>query len=233
VFRSRRRPIVFSQYEHARLAGALARHWGNERFPRPPLPFESFVAGVVLHDFGYGLLDEHPIGAMAAAERRATLERLVDARLADPIAETVALFHARRLIGQADPALAARCERRIEAALAHTGYSRAAHETADRITDLCDSIAFHFCFESARRGAVEVECVATSATPSTTRPLDWTLDEHGRVTLEPWPLSVPRLDTDVIAFEATGFPATLVPLTVACGIAPARGPRLRPADRSR
>lgn len=218
MFVSRRRPVVFSQYEHARLAGTLALHWGNSRFPRPPLPFESFVAGVTLHDFGYGLLDEHPIGAMEAPERHATLERLVDARLADPIAETVALFHARRLIGDTDPTLASRCETRIDAALARGGVSRSAHEIADRITDLCDTVAFHFCFEAPYASEAKVPCAQGSEAICR---VAWTLDETNRVTLDPWPLSVPRLDVRVVAFEAARYPGMLVPLTVPCALRPA------------
>lgn len=217
MFVSRRRPIVYSQYEHARLAGALALHWGNDRFPRPPLPFDAFVAGVTLHDFGYGLLDAHPIGAMEASERRATIARLVEARLADPIAGTVALFHARRLIGDADPDLAARCETRIETALTGGGPARAAYETADRITDLCDTVAFHYCFERPHASDVEVPC--TGARDATCR-IGWTLDEQGGVTLEPWPLSVPRLDVAVVAFDARDYPATLVPSVTTCRVRP-------------
>src|SRR3954468_14813235 len=64
MFRSARRDVVFPQAEHARLAGALALAWGNERFTRPALPSDSFVRGVTLHDRGYGLLDEDEIGRM-------------------------------------------------------------------------------------------------------------------------------------------------------------------------
>ena len=224
MFASRRRPVVYTQYEHMRLAGALALGWGNERFARPSLPFDAFVAGVALHDFGYGLVDDHRIGAMGSGERRATLERLVEARLEDPIAETVALFHARRLIGDGDPALADRCARRIDALLERTGRSRAEHEAADRITDLCDSVAFHFCFEVPREGRVAVPCPDAGASGAdasgATREVAWRLDGRGRVTLDPWPLRPPRLDLAVVAFGADGYPERLVPLVARCEVRP-------------
>ena len=65
MFRSRRRAVIFPQAEHMRLAGALAAHWGNGRFPRPPLDFLSFTLGVALHYRGYGLFDDDPLGAMS------------------------------------------------------------------------------------------------------------------------------------------------------------------------
>lgn len=231
MFRSRRRPVVYSQYEHARLAGRIAERWGNARFPRPELPFASFVAGVTLHDFGYGLLDEHPIGEMDRDERRSTLAALVESRMGDPVAETVALFHARRLIGDEHPALAARCEARIGSVLAATGIDRRAHAAADRVTDLCDSVAFHFCFEHERAGRVAVPIApsAERADDGAERAagglgtIDWTLDATGRVTLSPWPLNVIELDVPVVAFEAAGYPDTLVPLVVPCRLRPGPG----------
>ena len=62
MFRSRRRPVVFPQAEHARLAGTIALAWGNDQFARPALPFDAFVRGVTLHDRGYGQLDADGIG---------------------------------------------------------------------------------------------------------------------------------------------------------------------------
>ena len=51
MFKSRTREIVFTQYEHGRLAGTVARAWGNDTFDRPALDFDAqffgFVAGVM------------------------------------------------------------------------------------------------------------------------------------------------------------------------------------------
>jgi hypothetical protein len=60
VFPSGRRPIVFPQADHARFSAAIALAWGNDDFPRPPLPFGAFVRGVALHDRGYAELDNDP-----------------------------------------------------------------------------------------------------------------------------------------------------------------------------
>ncbi len=70
MFRSKRHPVVVPQAEHARMAGAIAAVRANP----PPLPFESFVRGVALHDRGYGELDDDEIGA-TSPERWADVER--------------------------------------------------------------------------------------------------------------------------------------------------------------
>src|SRR5262249_39739547 len=65
MFTSKQRPIVIPQWEHQKLAGTLALLWGNADFDRPPIPFESFLTGIALHDRAYGLLDNLPIGGIA------------------------------------------------------------------------------------------------------------------------------------------------------------------------
>jgi hypothetical protein len=60
MFRSTRRPLVFTQADHARFAAAIALNWRE----RPPLPFESFVRGVADHDRGYGEHDDAEIGVV-------------------------------------------------------------------------------------------------------------------------------------------------------------------------
>jgi len=62
MFTSKQRPIVIPQWEHQKLAGTLALLWGNADFERPPVPFESFLTGIGLHDRAYGPLDNLPIG---------------------------------------------------------------------------------------------------------------------------------------------------------------------------
>ncbi|MDX6454362.1 MAG: hypothetical protein QOD48_469, partial [Gaiellaceae bacterium] len=49
---------MYPQAEHQRLAGVIAAAWGNDQVGRPPLPFESWVRGVAVHDRAYGELDE-------------------------------------------------------------------------------------------------------------------------------------------------------------------------------
>lgn len=51
--------FLIAQDDHAKLAGQLARHFGNDRFARPE-PHEDVIAGVSLHDAGWPLHDDEP-----------------------------------------------------------------------------------------------------------------------------------------------------------------------------
>jgi hypothetical protein len=50
---------LIPQVEHARLAGEVARRFGNERFARPDL-WEETVEAISIHDGGWPLHDEKP-----------------------------------------------------------------------------------------------------------------------------------------------------------------------------
>lgn len=51
--------FLIAQDDHAKLAGKLAGHWGNDRFSRPD-PMESTILGTTLHDCGWPLHDLAP-----------------------------------------------------------------------------------------------------------------------------------------------------------------------------
>lgn len=51
--------LLFTQPDHAQLAGELAAHWGNEDFSRPE-PREDVLLAVAEHDNGWQELDETP-----------------------------------------------------------------------------------------------------------------------------------------------------------------------------
>jgi len=69
MFKSKLRPIVIPQSEHAKLAGTLALLWGNTSFDLPETDWLSFIAGVGLHDRGYGYLDTSAIDEMPFERR--------------------------------------------------------------------------------------------------------------------------------------------------------------------
>ena len=200
MFRSRRRSIVFPQTEHARLAGAIALAWRE----RPPVPFDSFVRGVADHDRGYGELDADDIDTVAD-ERWIEIQRRGFApRGQDPIVDLVVALHVRRLVGEPrDPEL----EAAFPGIRAAAGVSDEDAEAADAVTNVCDRLAFLFAFEEPDEGEV--------------RRFRYRLDGRGIVTLDPWPLAVPRLVGLVTAYEADGYPARLVPVVVPYDVRPA------------
>jgi hypothetical protein len=207
MFRSRRRAVIFPQAEHMRLAGMLAARWGNERFPRPPLDVLSFVKGVALHDRGYGDFDDHPLGAMSDETWIAITRRGFFMPEADAVADTVVKLHLQRLAGYSPDerrqALVREWEPIIAGQIARLGGSRDAFALADRITNLCDSIAFDFCFEEPARGEVEVGTSAVGYAP-----VRYEIAEGGVIRVEPWPFADPAVAGFIFAYAADGYPRT-------------------------
>ena len=214
MFKSKQRDIVITQYEHGRLAGIIAAHWGNERFGKPAIDFNSFVKGVTFHDRGYGLIDNAPIDGVPVAEWLAIQKRGIDERYDDATADIVALLHIRRLLNL-DPTperqtLMARADERIEARLTETTHTRAQFVTADRITRFCDDLAFHFSFENVRAVTHQVHQQPDGELVEITS----RIESGGLIRVDPWPFSVSRFGGFVIAYQAAGYPDRLEPLLV-------------------
>jgi hypothetical protein len=215
VFRSRRRDVVYSQADHARLSGAIAAAWGNAEFGRPALPFEPFVLGVATHDRGYGELDDDGLFEVPEERWREIQRRGYAPRGDDPVVDLVVAMHVHRLVaglrgeesGDELEAIVPLAELRRRA-----GVDEAAAHAADRITDLCDRIAFAYCFEEASSGTVAGAVAEWS--------LEWSFDGAGVVTLSPWPLGCPELRCVTTAFRADGYPDRLEPLVQVVRVLP-------------
>jgi hypothetical protein len=197
MFRSARRAVVYPQREHAVFAGGIAATWGNDRFERPPLPFDSFVRGVALHDRGYAEHDTDEIGVVPR-ERWLEIQRAgFGEHDDDPVVDLVVSMHVRRLVGRGpvhaemSAAIPALCER--------AGVDESAAEAADEITALCDMVAFDICSERPEEGELAVAGERVR----------YTIDGRGAVGLAPWPLSVPSLDLLLVGFHADGYPSRL------------------------
>jgi hypothetical protein len=212
MFRSRRRPIVFPQADHARLAGAIALAWRE----RPPLPFDSFVRGVADHDRGYGERDADEIGAVESERWVGIQRRGFTMRSGDAVVDLVAALHVRRLLSSQDDeherAAYAEVDALLPSLVDAAGVTAAEAEQADAITNVCDRLAFAFCFEAPSEGEV--------------RGIAYALDGHGSITLEPWPLEVPRLLGLATAYEADGYPERLAPVVVPFDLRPRGEPGL-------
>jgi hypothetical protein len=206
MFASLRRPIVFPQADHARLAGAIALAWRE----RPALPFESFVRGVADHDRGYGEHDADEIAAVESERWVGIQRRGFTARSGDPVVDLVASMHVRRLLSSQDDAYERAAYAEVDALLPSllgaAGATVEQAEQADAITNVCDRVAFAFCLEEAREGEV--------------RGISYALDGLGMITFDPWPLEVPRLVGLVTAYEAGGYPERLVPAVVPFDVRP-------------
>src|SRR2546422_379680 len=148
MFKSKQRPITISQWEHQKLAGTLALLWGNADFERPSVPFDAFLTGIGLHDRAYGPLDNLPIGELPEEEWLSLTRTGFDMAWSDPAADLIAKMHLQRLTSYgsapARQALAAEMARAINGHIHRHGLDAATFERLDRITNLCDRIAFDF-----------------------------------------------------------------------------------------
>lgn len=215
MFKSKTRRIVFPQYEHDHLAGALAANWGNDLFDRPALHFDAFVQGVLLHDWQYRLLDNLPIIEAPEADWMAVTRDGVYHRFADPVTDIVVKLHIKRLLSFDESAertaLKEEIERQVAERLRESGFTRAQFEWADRITRFCDQVAFDFCFEQPVQRSLPI-CprVDSAATVEVT----YTIGDNGVIKVAPWPFGLPTLTGAIIAYRRDGYPDELTPQSV-------------------
>lgn len=190
--------MIFPQADHARLAGTIALAWRE----RPPLPFASFVRGVADHDRGYGEHDADELGSVESERWTEIQRRGFTPRGEDHVVDLVVALHVRRLLSTRANAFEQRAYDEVDALLPslreRARVTAEQAEAADAITSVCDRLAFVFCFEEPASGE--------------DRGYAYELDGEGRITLDPWPLEVPRLVGLVTGFEADGYPERLVPV---------------------
>lgn len=221
MFRSRARPVLFPQAEHARLSGIIAYLWGNDRFKPLPEPVLSYVAGITYHDRGYGLLDDGGIGEVPEAEWLAYQCRGAERAFTDPVAEAIVRLHIVRLLRYSSSPERLRAADKIEDSLrrfiAEEALDQRTLLRSDRITHLCDNVAFDFCFEAPKTGHTAVYATATDDEETV---IEHTLHAGGRITLAPWPLAVSEYRGFICAYRSEGYPAALDPVVVPFTLAP-------------
>lgn len=199
MFRSRTRPVVYPQAEHARVAAAIAAAWGSDR---PPVPFDSLVRGVALHDRGYGELDSDGIGETDDERWLEIQRRGFAVQDDDPVVDLIVALHIHRLVSYSESAARTAAAREFAAALpARREAARVTEEeaaAADLVTNLCDRISFELCFEHDTEFSVgEFTCTTTAA---------------GTATIDPWPLAPERLAVPAVGYESDGYPQALRPV---------------------
>jgi len=214
MFKSKLRPIVIPKFEHEKLVGTLALLWGNAVFDMPPVPLNSFLAGIGLHDRAYGHLDNLPIGEASEAEWLANTRKGFDMAWHDPLADAIAKMHLQRLASYgtspARTAEAAAMAEEIAALAAEHGLDRALLSRIDRITQLCDDISFAFCFEAPTQGTVRVF-------PRNSEDEEVEVGyrvEEGKIRATPWPFAVDGHRGYLVGYRLEGYPEVLEPVMV-------------------
>jgi hypothetical protein len=133
---------------------------------------------------------------------------------ADPTADLIAKLHLKRLTSYghapARQALAAEMAQAIQANIERHGLDATIFERIDRITNLCDRIAFDFCFEAPAEGNVRIF-------PRNNRDAEMTVRyqvRDGTIEVNPWPFGVESHSGYLIGYQLQGYPAALEPVTV-------------------
>ena len=222
MFKSKHRPIVIPQSEHARLAGIMAHLWGNENFDRPALNFADFVLGVPLHDRVYPEYDNLPINEVPEEVWLDTQRKGILMTSDNPVIDMICLLHSRRLLGFSEyagtEALIELANEGIERTLARTHYSLAEFEWVDRITRLCDSVAYVFSFEQALNMSLPVSSHVDS---EATVIIEIAIDGQGSVQMSPWTFSVESIQGYILGYELEGYPerreAVYIPFSIIPG----------------
>jgi len=212
MFKSKRRPVVTPQSEHLKLVGTLAMLWGNDDFDVPPIERTSMIAGMGLHDRGYGYLDNNSIGGMEDAEWFPIARRGFYMPCSDAVADTIVKYHIRRLAEHGDSAgrkaLAAEFSGAIEKQLKEHNLSKELFDRMDRITDLCDSLSFSLCFDVPDSGEISIY-------PRNGEDTEVTVNYHvedGLISASPWPFSVDSYEGYLVAYQLDGYPEQLDPV---------------------
>jgi hypothetical protein len=212
MFKSKRRAIVTPQSEHLKLVGTLAMLWGNQDFDFPPIERTSMIAGMGTHDRGYGFLDNHPIGGMEDSEWFPIARRTFYMPCSDVVADTIVKYHFRRLASHDDSAgrkaLTEEFSNAIDEHLERHNLSKELYDRIDRITDLCDSLSFSFCFDVPDSGEISIF-------PRNGINTEVTVKYHvedGLISASPWPFSVDAYEGYIIAYKLEGYPEQLDPV---------------------
>lgn len=206
MFLSTRRPILFPQSEHLKLAGTLAFAWGSPQFEMPPLPAQSVITGIALHDRAYGYLDDFPVPSSDTPGWLELTRRGFYMPCADAVADLITKVHLLRLVAKGDTpghtALAGEMRSEITRLASQHGLDLALLQQVDRLTNLCDRISFDFCREKSTEGRVEV--VAQYASGETRAVHYWI--EGKDITLDPWPLRPPQVSGYIIGYAQENYP---------------------------
>jgi hypothetical protein len=214
MFISKQRPIVVPQWEHQQLAGTLALLWGNAAFERPAIPSASFLAGVGLHDRAYGPLDNLPIGGIPEADWLALTQAGFATAWADPAADLIVKLHLQRLTGYGTTperqAAATAMAEAIEVYAARHGLDLPTFTRIDRITNLCDRIAFDFCFEAPASGTVNIFPRNDAATEVA---VNYRI-AGDTILVDPWPFSAAEAHGYLMGYQCAGYPTELEPVVL-------------------
>lgn len=214
MFRNESHGIVIPQQEHARLAGFLAMMWGNDKFELPPINPQSLILGIANHHQGYGSLDAIDFKKVSADEIVSILRKDCEGTTGDNDADLVNLYHQMRL---ADRRLAKGSDsglldfrnwinELIGQKLQNSVYKAEDFLWSDRITDICDRLAFLFCSGSIHEEDIPVYQARGKHSAVTVK-----ITVGDAVRVQPWPFKLSPLYRDIVGYQESSYPDQLIP----------------------
>jgi len=227
MFKSSSRDLIVPQSEHARLAGLMAFHWGNQNFAKSNLPFESFVKGVAFHDRGYPRLDNFPINGMPENEWLKILKQGAELDYSDLEANVIILMQIRRVaLYNRTPErekFANEITLKIDKLIAQSFYLEEDFLFADQITAFCDSVSYQFCFEQSSKLELELRAKPEDKEASKIKvsKIKVQFEKNGLVKISPWPFSIKNLSGYLNAYASSTYPDKLDPSILSFSISPA------------
>ena len=185
--------------------------WGNDNFDSPPIERTSMIMGMGLHDRGYDLMDNSPIGGMSEEEWNGIARRSFYMQYSDIVADTIVKYHVRRLAIHDESAerkaMTTEFSQASDKQLKQHNLSKELFDRMDRITELCDKISFDFCMDLPDSGTV---LIFPRNDENTEISVQYQIEEDV-ITVAPWPFSVDRYDGYLIAYRSDGYPDRLDP----------------------
>ena len=212
MFKSKTRPVVIPQSEHAKLSGVVAFHWGNDDFDKPAIDFDSFIEGVSFHDWAYGAIDNFQIGNLDFDKWINLIEKGSELKFDNPVTDIVAKLHLKRLIDydefEGKENIVGKINSRINEILPKIGYTLDQFLWADRITAFFFFLAFSFSFEIETEKKVKVYRRINNVEETE---LIMFFSSRGEVKVDPWPFSVNEIKGFIYAYDSEGYPDVFKP----------------------
>ncbi len=213
MFRHKTENIIIPQYEHLKMVGLLAQHWGNDDFSLPELPTEDFITACYTHDLGFGTIsnDTYEIGNMSEKQRKEVVKKCVNVEFASDTTQMIVARHFLRLLSFGSykfPELKELLNQQIDVLKQKVDITESVFDHADTIIDLLDAISFDF--SSGVSSDYTVNVFQDSQSDRQVE-IGYTIQDSN-IILTHWPFSANQIEGSIIAYQSDDYPNTLVPV---------------------
>jgi hypothetical protein len=189
--------------------------WGNDKFDPPSIGLTTLTIGISHHHQGYGHLDMIDFKKVNPNKIVSILRRDCLTTTGNVNADLVNLYHQLRLTDRrlikvgASPQLEDLrrwINKQIEERLSKSAHEAGDFLWSDRITDICDRIAFLYCSGGTHEEEISVY---QAKDKESAVPVKITVADS--VMVQPWPFKISLLSRDVIGYHEASYPDSLVP----------------------